>query len=210
MRPYLVAQGDHLSKLAAQFGFDADSVWNHPKNDAIRQTRANDPHLLRPGDLLHLPEQKREWFPVKAGASSVFVAPARLVSIAVRFLVGSKPLAGEAYVVDGAAVAPGTLDGAGYFRAQISARLEALTIQFPARNEHYALQVGHLDPADSAVGLRRRLGMLGFYGRGTASCADEDGDLAFGVRHFQSVAGLPMTGRADEVTVAKVKEMFGR
>lgn len=209
MRPYVVVQGDHLPKLAARYGFDPDEVWNHAKNEPLRRSRA-DYHMLLPGDVLHLPEPKRTWHPVKPGVVNTFVAPRREVSVVVRFLADGAPLAGETYVVVGAAVEPGTLDGEGYFRARVPARLDAFTIQFPARNEHYTLKIGHLHPPGSATGLRMRLGMLGFYGRGAASCANEEGDLTFGLRHFQHVAGAGATGEADDTTVAKITEKFGR
>ncbi len=48
MRPYVVRQGDYLVKLAFVHGFDAEEVWNDPKNEEIRGRRA-DHNILAPG-----------------------------------------------------------------------------------------------------------------------------------------------------------------
>jgi hypothetical protein len=37
LQPYVIKQGDHLALLAYKFGFDADTVWNDPKNAQLRQ-----------------------------------------------------------------------------------------------------------------------------------------------------------------------------
>ncbi len=49
--PHVVAQGEHLEKLAFLHGFDAREVWKDPKNDAIRALR-KDPLVLRVGKSL--------------------------------------------------------------------------------------------------------------------------------------------------------------
>ena len=51
--PQVVAQGEHLEKLAFLHGFDAREVWKDPKNDAIRALR-KDPLVLAPGDIVYV------------------------------------------------------------------------------------------------------------------------------------------------------------
>ncbi|MFT3767392.1 MAG: hypothetical protein QM820_18220 [Minicystis sp.] len=46
MKAYVVRQGDYLKQLAHALGFDADAVWNDPKNAELSQRR--DPNLLHP------------------------------------------------------------------------------------------------------------------------------------------------------------------
>ena len=103
-RPYVVTQGDHLTSLASRFGFDADDVWGHPKNEELRASRGGDRHVLLPGDVLYIPEAKPRWLPVTVGRTNAFVVPLNPVSVVVRFVAEGKPLAGEAYVVTGADV----------------------------------------------------------------------------------------------------------
>src|SRR4051794_28495193 len=54
MRPYIVRQGDYLTKLARALGSDADGVWGHEQNRALREQRPT-PDILHPGDVLHVP-----------------------------------------------------------------------------------------------------------------------------------------------------------
>ena len=55
---YTVQDGDHISGIAQQFGFDDYTVvWNRPENADLRALR-DDPQLLAPGDSLFIPELK--------------------------------------------------------------------------------------------------------------------------------------------------------
>ncbi len=56
MQPHVIKVGDHVALLAYQCGFDADTVWNDPANDALRQLRP-DPNVLCPTDILYIPDQ---------------------------------------------------------------------------------------------------------------------------------------------------------
>jgi hypothetical protein len=42
--------------LAYRFGFDADTIWQDPANEDLRKQRL-DPRLLRPTDILYIPDQ---------------------------------------------------------------------------------------------------------------------------------------------------------
>ena len=207
-RPYVVRQGDHVPGLAGRFGFDPDDVWNHAKNADLKKARGDDRHVLLPGDVLYIPDEKPQWLPVTLGSTNAFKVPSNLVSVVVQFMEGGQPLAGEAYVVDGAEIDPGSLDGQGFFRAQVPARVASIIVHFPGRNEEYTVKVGHLDPPDSLSGIRMRLGALGIYGR--TSCSDGEGDLTFGLRQFQRAQGLDITGDLDDATTSKLTEVFGR
>ena len=52
-RPYIVRQGDFLSKIAAQLGMDPSRIWELSENDELRARRPN-PEMLAPGDVLHV------------------------------------------------------------------------------------------------------------------------------------------------------------
>ncbi len=58
MEPYVIRQGDTLATLAYRFGFDADVVWNDPKNDDLRKLQSA-PNILKPTDILYIPERAR-------------------------------------------------------------------------------------------------------------------------------------------------------
>jgi hypothetical protein len=55
---YLVKQGEHLSRLAHQYGIcDYSTIWNHPENAELRRKRKN-PNILYPGDSLFIPDRE--------------------------------------------------------------------------------------------------------------------------------------------------------
>ena len=208
--PYVVRQGDYLLSLAAKNAFDPDAIWAHARNDRLRLSR-KDPNMLLPGDVLYIPvPPKDNWLPVKIGATNTFKAKPVLVSISVKFTADGEALAGEPYEIDGAPVDAGSLDGDGFLHGKVPTYVKVFLVRFPKRNEHYAVQVGHLDPPESASGMRMRLGMLGIYGNGPSAGADDADDLAAGLRLFQWKHSLSVTGAIDDATVSKVVEVFGR
>jgi hypothetical protein len=53
---HTVVQGEYLSKIARNYGFsDYRTIWEHPKNAALKQARQN-PNVLFPGDRLFIPD----------------------------------------------------------------------------------------------------------------------------------------------------------
>src|SRR5450432_4467833 len=57
MPTHTVQQGEHLSGIAEQFGFQKiDTIWNHPNNADLKKLR-KDPHILFPGDSLFIPDK---------------------------------------------------------------------------------------------------------------------------------------------------------
>ena len=69
MLPHVVAQGEHLEKLAFARGAGAKEVWEDPKNEAIRALR-KDPLVLAPGDVVYLPSGPRDSLPLTKGAAN--------------------------------------------------------------------------------------------------------------------------------------------
>ena len=64
-----------------------------------------------------------------------------------------------------------------------------------------------MDPVDEVPGVRKRLANLGFF------CAPEGpenaDDLAGALRKFQEKHGLQETGKIDDATKSKLKEIHG-
>jgi hypothetical protein len=93
--PYVVRRGDHLLKIALRMGFDADAIWQGPKNAALRATRPS-MNLLCVRDVLYVPERPaRAWMPIEVGSMNTFVAEVPTVHLAMKFAFEGKPLASE-------------------------------------------------------------------------------------------------------------------
>ncbi len=98
MAPYVIRQGDHLSKLAARRNFDADRIWKHPKNTDLRQSRP-DPHILAAGDVLYIPTRKLRWQPANVGSTNQFTLENPTIKLKSVFASHGKPLVNEPFTV---------------------------------------------------------------------------------------------------------------
>jgi N-acetylmuramoyl-L-alanine amidase len=52
---YVVQQGDCIASLAYERGLLLDTIWNHPRNRALK-TKRKDPYILKPGDVVYIPD----------------------------------------------------------------------------------------------------------------------------------------------------------
>ena len=214
-KPLVIAQGDHLSKLAARHGFDEANVWKDPKNADIKKKRAN-PNMLVAGDILYVPENKPTWIKATIGSANAFVATVPRVPVRAQFMKDGKPMANEPYHLRGVRPKAGTPDPAttdadGCIHVEVPVTTSTFRVCFEGLGEVHTIQVGHLDPADEPSGARMRLGMLGLLGRheGARLVQGPDAELPLALRAFQRANGLKTTGELDEVTVSKLKQLFG-
>ncbi len=100
LRPYVVRQGDYLTKLAFAQGFDVDEVWNHPKNEEVKSLR-KDHHILAPGDVLQVPVKKKEGMPIQKGGANPYQAKVPKVEVKLCLRRGTRLLRNEPYTVLG-------------------------------------------------------------------------------------------------------------
>ena len=62
MPVHTVEQGEHLSSIAAKYGFQkVATIWDHPDNAGLKSKRKN-PHILLPGDKVVIPEGERGFY----------------------------------------------------------------------------------------------------------------------------------------------------
>lgn len=207
LTPYVVRQGDYLLKLADEFGFDADSVWQLPENKPLRDL-GRDPNTLCPCDVLYYPASARPSFKLKLGTENAFTSPKPPVTLTVQFLEDGEALANEPYTVDDDVLPAGSLDGDGTLTAQIDTGVEEFTVRFPKRFETYTVQVGHLDPVDEPSGLTQRLTNLAYVARDPSDddCDDPVGDA---LRTFQRDQQLDETGELDDATKQQLLQVHG-
>jgi hypothetical protein len=207
MRPYVIRQGDYLTRLASELGFDADAVWADDKNAGLRAQRRS-PEVLHPGDVLYVPDAAPEPLELKTEAHNRFVGtvPTVPVSVVLRDLDG-RPKSGETYTLHGLGREPvqGQTGGDGAVRFDAPVTVQVVRMVLASEGVVRNLRVGGMDPATERSGLRQRLAHLGFYdtrpGRG-----DEAQRLEAAIRNYQRARGLRVTGTLDAETIAKLLE----
>ncbi|MFT3767398.1 MAG: peptidoglycan-binding domain-containing protein [Minicystis sp.] len=214
MRPYVVRQGDYLLKLAFARGFDADEVWNDPKNADLKALR-KDHRLLAPGDVVYVPEKEAEELPIQKGTTNRYVAKVPKVTLDLRFHDGDSPFANESYEVRGlGSPLQGTTDGEGRVSVKVPVHVAEVQVVFPDRRVAFPVRVGHLDPIEEPTGVRQRLQHLGFYEAAQADAPDwADLDAVErdrrAVTAFQTRHGLPSSGDMDDETRAALQKAHG-
>lgn len=200
MLPYVIRQGDYLSKLAHQFGFDATDVWNHSQNEALRCMR-EDPEVLAPGDVLFIPRARPPHrLAITNGTTNTFSAnvPTTNVSLRLRDPAGN-PIANKAYRVTGTpAEITGSSDGKGNVSFRVPVHLSEAHLAFEEGGS-LRVYIGHMDPVQTASGALKRLQHLGY--RAPLSIEPENA-LRLMVMRFQRDHGLTVNGDVDDPTRA--------
>jgi hypothetical protein len=59
MLEHKVRQGECISSISQKYGFKWDTVWNLPENAQLKKEREN-PNILFPGDIVHVPEKTKK------------------------------------------------------------------------------------------------------------------------------------------------------
>jgi hypothetical protein len=177
MEPYVVRQGEYLLKIAYKFGFDADTIWNDPKNDDLRTLRPN-PNILLAGDLLYIPDQvdkQPSSFGLVTGSTNTFSVDPPTVPVTVEFVdTEDTSYASRAYTIKELDRLTGLqTDGQGVVTFDAPVTLDEATVVFTDTGETWVLAIGCLDPVDTLSGMFQRLQSLGRIGATTAFDADD-------------------------------------
>ena len=213
MTPYIVRQGDYLAKLAFVKGFDADEVWNDPKNEDLKKLRP-DPNILAPGDVLYIPEKAKEPLPIEKGTENNYAATVPMITVRLQLQRAGQPLAQLAYSIEGLGRdVTDTTDGEGRLHFDVPVTLREVTVVLTESGTRYEVGVGDLNPHDELSGIRTRLAHLGYMEHVDRSGDyDEDalryiGELALSA--FQTDQGLDPTGKPDDATTAALVKAHG-
>jgi hypothetical protein len=211
---HTVVQGEHLSRIATQYGFsDYRTIWEHPQNASLRQKRVN-PNVLFPGDQLYIPDRKEreENRPTDQRHRFVLRAP-RLKLKLVLDDIYEKPIANAPCElhVEGEVHRLST-DGSGRIEKDIpnAAEQARLIIRSPetALDEFVLpIVIGHLDPVEEDTGQKARLANLGYYLGEIDDRADPTFRMA--VEEFQCDQRLAVDGVCGPQTQARLKQVHG-
>lgn len=215
MRPYVIRQGDYLTKLAHMIGFNADATWNDEANRTFRERRP-DPDILAPGDVLHVPaEPTATPHVLMPDSENEFKARLPKVKVSIVFRHEGAPLEDAPYVLEGLAKRVlGRSDRVGVVTFEVPVHVREVRVTFYEKQLAFPVRVGDLDPIDETSGVQQRLMHLGFDGWALGEAAGlqrplpEDGDTS-AIRAFQRTNALEETGEMDEMTRATLKKAHG-
>lgn len=164
MKPYIVRQGEYLTKIAFEQGFDAKRVWNDAKNAELRSGR-KDPEMLAPGDIVYVPDRPSIAGVAEVQGRSAFVTSIPRIEIALELRVDGEPMTGRAFLVVAAegdqVLHEGVTEADGRVRFDVSVQTREVRLLVAGRVE-VLVEVGAMDPAEETSGVSARLMNLGY------------------------------------------------
>ena len=210
-RRHTIAAGETFATLAAEHGFARGAqIYDHPDNTALREQRDN-PDVLAVGDVVAVPDPAPRSVEIRVGAAHRFrvVRPRHHLRLQPMGCRG-EPLDGRNYVLELETIRfEGVVQGRIEHCVPLGTRRGRLEIcgtdEEPALV--WALEVGHLEPAETAAGLQARLNNLGFC-VGTVD-ADVGPKTEAGLRRFQEAHGLDPDGRSSAEVLDRLREAYG-
>jgi len=199
MKDHKVAQGDCINSIAYENGFFWQTLWDHPKNAALKEKRKN-PNILSVGDAVHIPDKGVKWLHASVEKKNRFQLKGVPARLRLAFHWAGEPRKKEPYIleVDGKVLKKGMTDENGVVEAGIlpTAKAGKVTIGEGFRKIVYELHLGHLDPVADATGVKARLKNLGFLQEEPDRVTDDE--LEEALMAFQSSRGLEPSGLLDE------------
>ncbi|MFC2173083.1 peptidoglycan-binding protein [Acidobacteriota bacterium] len=212
MLDYKVKQGDCLASIAYRRGFFWDTLWNHPKNAALKKKR-RDPSVLFPGDRVFIPDAQAKQEDCATEQRHQFCRKG--VPEQLRIILLDRPGNPRANLqysltIDGVKHI-GSTDSSGKIEISISPTARSGRLQILDDKgtpiEVYSLGLGKLDPVSETSGQQARLSSLGF------ECGPIDGILGpltrAAITAFQMEQDLKATGKPDSSTLQKLQDVYG-
>lgn len=216
MPDHVVKQGECLSQIARRYGFaDYKTLYNHPDNADLKKKRPN-PNVLRPGDVVHVPDLDKKEVDAATGQTHKFKV--KLPKKALRLVLldaAGQPIKGEDYVLEaGPDRLTGKTDGDGKIDVPIGPT--AVGGRLTVAGRILVLNFGDLDPVDPETGdpdakdwrgVQARLKNLGY------DVGPADGQWGPRTRAaialFQHDHDLSIDGEPSAATLKKLEEAHG-
>lgn len=209
MASHEVKQGEHLSGIAAQYGFlDYHAIWDDPANADLKALRG-DPHVLMPGDVVVIPDITPKTFKCATGSVHKFVVKrGRLrLRIALRDFDGEPVTSTSCTLTVGSVVHEVETDADGTLDVEVSEKDDQGKIEIPSLGLAIPIRIGSLDPVDQPTGQSARLANLGYL-RGEPG-GDDEKRLRYAIEEFQCDQDIQVTGECDDATGARLLKVHG-
>ena len=204
-KKHIVKSGDHLSKLAAKYGFvDYRVIWDHAANAALKAKREN-PHVLNPGDEIIIPDKQEKTAPAAAKRTTTFELQNNQLLLRVRLKNFDnellKPTDLCVLKTNRGVPSPLLPDNKGIIEEDIDPVLEKAELLAPFHPVKLDLRIGELPTVDTPQGQRARLNNLGYF----AGFSDNEIEqFRWAVEEFKCDQGLkPVAEPLDPITGIK-------
>lgn len=195
-----VNQGECIESIALEEGFFPSTIWNHPLNIELRNSRKQH-DVLNPGDALVIPEREPKEVNRGTDQKHRFVRRGVPSKFVLRLLKDGKPRSSLDYSLDiDGHLEYGQTDGDGVLRHLIPANAKKGLLIIRSTGEQYNLSFSHLDPISTPTGLAARLHNLGYL----PTNAPTPEQLSAGLSAFQNKIGLTVSGNADGETLQRL------
>lgn len=207
MKTIKIIEGECISSIAALHGFFWKTVWNTPDNAQLRALRPS-PNLLRPGDIVIVPELRSKTEFAACEQKHRFRRKGIPALLKIRLLNNGEPRQGVGWkaCLDGI-WQNGATDSNGLLQIRLAPSCNMGLLRVEDGTE-YRLLLRELDPLETVSGIQARLNNLG-YESGTVDGIQ--GPITSGaIRRFQKdYPPLTVDGVASPQTRAKLKEIYG-
>jgi hypothetical protein len=211
---HIVAQGEYLSTIAAEYGFiDYALIWNDAGNAQLKALRAN-PNVLLPGDSVYIPDMQQG--NASGATSKRHTFEINQKQLRLRLILEDmyeKPIANTPALLyfDQQQVAA-TTDQQGKIDQAVPNGLQTCAVVLngdatPYQGNTFSVKIGHLDPVDTLSGQQGRLNNLGYL----AGSSEDPSSPQFlsAVEEFQCDHDLKVDGVIGPATQAKLKTIHG-
>lgn len=205
---HVVAQGETIVSISERYGFSARVIWDHPQNARLKAARQR-MDVLSPGDEVVIPDRRTKTVSLPTDRRHVFRRRGIPALLRIVLREDGRARAGIEYrlVVSGREI-HGRTDDAGLIRAHVPSGAEHGELYIAGEERPTVLRFGHMDPADTLSGVRKRLRNLGIEAPGDDDLDSEGWRGA--IDALQLWAGLRRTGTLDEPTRAALLELHDR
>jgi N-acetylmuramoyl-L-alanine amidase len=209
---YEVQQGDSIASIAFEYGHHPDTIWNFPDNAKLKALR-KDPYVLLPGDIVVIPDKRIVQYGRPTEQRHRFQRKSVPETLRVIFWARGQALRNKECTVKFAGSDQGirtlSTDGEGMLTLPVPPNVREVTVTIAETGDTFDLSIGHLDPIDTNIGVKKRLRNIGLLPGDQFTDSNElDDDAAAAIAKFQADHDLPASGQLDDATRNKLKEVF--
>lgn len=202
---HIIQQGESTISLSEQYGFFAQTIWNHADNAELKRLR-KDMNVLSPGDRMLVPDKCLKDVSKPTGQKHRFRRKGVPAKFRLQIFDGEKLRAKQDYrfTIDGA-IFTGKTDSSGVLDLYVSPAAKEGTLVIGPDHFELVVDFGHLNPISEVSGVQMRLNNLGY------ACGEANGELNEATRvalqKFQRRFSIAESGEADEATRKKLEQM---